>query len=216
LRAHEWCSNNALNSITNTLIWRNSSKPYEIPLSKVLPELQNGRSIISGFGKNGNPVIAIKLNSKGIDDFELHLENMIFNIETALKLCPTGIDSLIFIADCSELSILSQPPLHIAKRAAQILGEYYAETVYKIIVVNPTWYLFPFYRIVKRFLPAATVGKIHFIGKGSGESVSDTSGYSAILEHIDSDQLFAHYGGDHSFEWDFKTYSSSLANVINK
>lgn len=127
LKSQEWNVSKALNPLVNTLLWRSQANPASITISEVAAELKNGRSILSGFGKNGHPIVNIKISSKGIVDYDLHLKNMVFNIETALSMCPESVDSIIYLADCSELNLLSQPPLSVTKKAAQIMTEYYAE-----------------------------------------------------------------------------------------
>jgi hypothetical protein len=83
-------------------------------------------------------------------------------------------------------------------------------------VINPSWYLWVFFRVVKPLIDPVTASKINFVDlknvkpKTDGADLQGVGTFLSILDYIDSDQLLSEYGGSYEMPWDFKSYWKAL------
>jgi hypothetical protein len=85
--------------------------------------------------------------------------------------------------------------------------------------INPSWYLWVLFRIIKPLIDPVTASKINFVdlnNQNHKSTESDLQGvgkYLSILDYIDSDQLLTEYGGNVDMPWDFESYWNELSRI---
>lgn len=83
--------------------------------------------------------------------------------------------------------------------------------------MNPTWYLWVFYRLLRPWMDPVTAAKIHLVDpedekkkKAQGESKASSEGMggsvSSIQTYIHPDELLVEFGGNLEYEWNFDSY----------
>lgn len=93
-------------------------------------------------------------------------------------------------------------------------------------LINPTWYVWGFFKIIGPFLDPVTRSKIHFVNlKKQAElnkaseaekrtkEVEGTGGWTNIRYYIAPEMLLNDYGGDHPFEYDAKAYWKAINEI---
>jgi len=93
--------------------------------------------------------------------------------------------TIIDLKDGSS-SLLSPSVQNFIKIASQICQDYYPETLGMMYIINVSWIIKTGWWIVKAFLDAKTVAKIHIKGNDFQK---------ALLEHVDSENLPKFLGG---------------------
>lgn len=83
-------------------------------------------------------------------------------------------------------SILSPSVQSFVKIASQICQDYYPETLGMMYIVNVSWIIKAGWWVIKAFLDAKTVAKIHIKGSGFEKE---------LLEHVDAENLPKFLGG---------------------
>ncbi|KAJ3417142.1 hypothetical protein HDV05_007001 [Chytridiales sp. JEL 0842] len=231
LRASKWDVDAAEKRLANTLQWRRDYRPNEIPPEEVEPEAVTGKEFISGFDLHGRPIIYLSPRLENTKTYERQLRFVVFNLEKGVAVMPKGVEQFTLVIDFEGISMMNSTPTSVSIKFLQTLGDHYPERLGKGFMVNPTWYLWVFFKLIGAFLDPVTKSKIHFVnvskqkalneaaGAKDGKEVKEgkeekgTGGWTNILNFIAADQLPARFGGTHEFEYDHETYWKHFLKV---
>ncbi|KAI9099766.1 CRAL-TRIO domain-containing protein [Phlyctochytrium arcticum] len=239
LRATKWNVANAGKRLDSTLQWRRDYKPDEIPASDVEEEAIKGKEILSGFDKDGRPLLYLIPKREHTKTFDRQLKFVVWNVEKAIKVMQPGVESLIFIIDYEGISVRTSPPASQAKKFLSILGDHYPERLGKGFMINPSWYLWVFFKVIGPFMDPITRSKIHMVdlkkqaeynsksssslpgsttsssqdNVGKDEPQGGEGTWSNIRHYIDGPMLLREYGGEFDFEYDHPTYWSAVNEI---
>ncbi|CAF1486419.1 unnamed protein product [Rotaria sp. Silwood1] len=98
------------------------------------------------------------------------------------------VDSFAMIYDLQGCKLSMRKLLHLFKQSLHIDDNYYPERLGQMFFINPPKIFPVLWDLVKHWIDPVTKAKIHVIKKGPQTS-------TALLQHIDSDQLPQEYGG---------------------
>ncbi|RTG82199.1 uncharacterized protein DC041_0000330, partial [Schistosoma bovis] len=119
-----------------------------------------------GFDREGRPLMyacfaqcqTLKNNP---DDVVCH---MVYLIEHAKRSIQTSVNTLVFIIDCTGLTVACCNP-KIGKKFVQTFADCYPETLYKFILINHGTFFHGIWKAIKVFIDPNTVKKVKLIRK---------------------------------------------------
>jgi hypothetical protein len=127
LRATKWNVGQAVDRLVNTMVWRRDYKPDRIDPDEVEPEAVTGKEIISGFDKVGRPIFYLIPKRENTKEYERQIKYVVYNLEKAIKLMPTGVESICLVLDYENISMFNAPPMGVTKMFLQVFSEHYPE-----------------------------------------------------------------------------------------
>ncbi|CAH8615138.1 unnamed protein product [Schistosoma rodhaini] len=119
-----------------------------------------------GFDREGRPLMyacfaqcqTLKNNP---DDVVCH---MVYLIEHARRSIQTSVNTLVFIIDCTGLTVACCNP-KIGKKFVQTFADCYPETLYKFILINHSTFFHGIWKAIKVFIDPNTVKKVKLLRK---------------------------------------------------
>ncbi|KAF9488216.1 CRAL/TRIO domain-containing protein [Pleurotus eryngii] len=192
MRASKWHYADAQKRIKGTLEWRREFQPDLIVPDEVEVESETGKIILTGFDKDGRPIIYMRPGRENTQRSDRQLRHLVWWLERAKDLMPPGQESLVIIVDYKSTTLRTNPSISIARKVLHILQQHYVETLGRALVVNLPYILSFFYKGISPFLDPLTRDKMRF--------------NPDLLELIPKSQLDADFGGDYHFEFEPKSY----------
>ncbi|KAJ3205253.1 hypothetical protein HDU67_008938 [Dinochytrium kinnereticum] len=214
LRATKWDAEAAAIRLRKTLQWRREYRPTEISPEEVEPESVTGKQFVSGFDKIGRPLYFLVPRNENTKTYERQLRYVVYNLEKGIALMPYSVEQFTLVIDYENMSMMNSTPLHVSKKFLEIVGDHYPERLGQAFMINPSWYLWVFFKLLGPFLDPVTKSKIHFVNvlkqremNASGlKEEHGTAGWTNILFFVDADQLPTAYGGTYDFVFSHETY----------
>ncbi|KAI9007340.1 CRAL-TRIO domain-containing protein [Gaertneriomyces semiglobifer] len=232
LRATKWKLDESVTRLENTLQWRREYKPDEINMAEIEPEAVTGKQFINGFDREGRPILHLIPRKQNTKTYDRQLRFVVWGLERAIRVMPPGVESLVLLVDYEKVSVMSSPPASQSKKVLEILGNHYPERLGMGFMINPTWYLWVFFKIIGPFLDPVTREKIHFVdlkkqaevNKREHDEKSDAGsqekdvtigmgGWTNIRHYIAPELLSSDYGGTYNYEYDHQAYWDALKNL---
>ncbi|PWN39153.1 CRAL/TRIO domain-containing protein [Ceraceosorus guamensis] len=198
-RASKWDLENAKKRISETLYWRRSYRPELISPDEVVEEAKTGKQVLSGFDKDGRPVLYLRPGRENTTPSPRQIRFLVYALERSLDIAPEGVETLTIIIDYKSATQASNPSLSQALKVLNILQAHYVERMGRAFVCNVPWYLNAFFSAISPFLDPATRAKIRFNAK--------------LEEFVDLDLLDAEFGGRHRYVWDFEKVSVGALSI---
>ncbi|KAI8900069.1 CRAL-TRIO domain-containing protein [Globomyces pollinis-pini] len=206
LKATSWDVDAAKKRLESTLLWRREYQPDEITPEEVEPEALTGKSFVTGFNKDACPVIYLLPQRENTKTYDRQIRFAVYNIEKALKIMPDGVHSIVILVDYEHLSLANATPLSTSRKFLDIFQNHYPEILHSALVVNPSWYVSVFLRMVTPFMDPITRKKIQLVYLNSRDSQTPQ-------DHIPSDQLITEYGGEYHMPWNFEIYWNEFTKL---
>ncbi|KAI8910315.1 CRAL-TRIO domain-containing protein [Gorgonomyces haynaldii] len=221
LKATKWNEEHAFERLQKTLVWRRSYRPWEITPEEVAPEAETGKQVISGFDYEGRPLFWLIPRLENTKTYERQMRYVVYNLEKLLKVMPKGVEKMTIIIDYENLSMMTAPPLSVTKHFLQVVGDHYPERMGNLFFLNPSWYLWVLFPLVRPFIDPVTAAKFHFVdlkkqkteSHTKSEVAHGTGGWTNLFDHVDPKYVFKVYGGDFDFEWNFDTYWEAITEI---
>ncbi|KAJ1567037.1 hypothetical protein HK405_007410 [Cladochytrium tenue] len=163
LRATKWDTEAAVARLRATLQWRREYRPTEIPASEVEPEAVTGKEFFTGFDRQGRPILYLVPANENTKTYDRQLRFVVYNLERGALLMPPGVEQFSLVIDFENISMFSGTPVSVSKKFLEVLGSHYPERLGLAFMVNPSWYLWVFFRLIRPFLDPVTKSKIHFV-----------------------------------------------------
>jgi hypothetical protein len=129
LKATKWNVEQALDRLRNTISWRRDYQPDLISPEEVKIEAETGKQILSGFDKEGRPLLYLIPKRENTKEHTRQLRFVVYNLEKAIKLMPIGVEKITIILDYENISMFTAPPLSVTKMFLQIVGDHYPEVL---------------------------------------------------------------------------------------
>ncbi|KAJ3270319.1 hypothetical protein HDV01_000384 [Terramyces sp. JEL0728] len=206
LKATKWDLPKSIERLEKTLEWRREYKPDEITAENVEEEAITGKQIISGFDKCGRPILYLIPARENTKTYDRQLRYTVYNLEKVIKMMPEGVETFCILVDYQDLSVMTAPPLSVSKKFLEIFGNHYPERMHISFIVNPSWYIWVFFKLIKPFIDPVTAAKLHFVGQNQSKKEDGMGGYVELTDYIDEHMLLKNYGGTHDWDWDFEYY----------
>ncbi|EPQ30730.1 uncharacterized protein PFL1_01631 [Pseudozyma flocculosa PF-1] len=199
LRAAKGDLNNAKQRIKGTLEWRRSFRPEIIPPGDVSVEGETGKHVLSGFDKEGRPVLYLRPGRENTTPSQRQIRYLVWSLERAVDMMPPGVDNIAIVIDYKGATTQSNPSLATAREVANILQNHYVERMGRAFVCNVPWILNAFFTAITPFLDPITKDKIRF--------------NADLKEFIPVEQLDVEFsGGRYNYDFDFKTYWNTIVD----
>jgi len=160
MRAAKWKFEEAQKRIKGTLDWRREYKPDLIPPEEVRIESETGKIILTGFDRDGRPIIYMRPGRENTQTSPRQLRHLVFCLERARDMLPENQDSVVIIVDYKTTTLRTNPSISVARKVLIILQQHYVETLGRAIVVNLPYLLAFFYKGISPFLDPVTRDKV--------------------------------------------------------
>ncbi|CAH8597150.1 unnamed protein product [Schistosoma bovis] len=166
LVARNYVVEDAFKQLKTAVEWRREYQPLTIQCKwcHETPGFHSVRQV--GFDREGRPLMyacfaqcqTLKNNP---DDVVCH---MVYLIEHAKRSIQTSVNTLVFIIDCTGLTVACCNP-KIGKKFVQTFADCYPETLYKFILINHGTFFHGIWKAIKVFIDPNTVKKVKLIRK---------------------------------------------------
>ncbi|WFD30341.1 4-nitrophenylphosphatase [Malassezia sp. CBS 17886] len=184
--------------IIETLEWRRSFRPELIPPDEVAPEAVTGKHILTGYDREGRPILYLRPGRENTKPGPRQIRYMVWSLERGIDLMLPGQDTLTIVVDFEGASLSTMPSLSTARHVANILQHHYVERLGRAFVCNTPRVVNAFFTALSPFLDPITKDKIRF-------------NHPNMTEFIAPEQLDAQFpGGEYEFVFDFDHYWSAL------
>ncbi|KAJ3014477.1 UNVERIFIED_CONTAM: hypothetical protein HDU68_000254 [Siphonaria sp. JEL0065] len=226
LRATKWDLAAAVTRLSDTLKWRREYRPDLISADEIEPEAVTGKQFLSGFDKQGRPLLFLVPRLENTKTYDRQIRYSVYMLEKAIKVMPAGVERIDVVIDYENLNMFNAVPMSVSLKYLNILSSHYPERLGVGIVVNPSWYLSVFFKLLSPFMDPVTKAKLYFCkvdrsGKTSNtessvqkeDTTEGTGGWADILEIADADQLPVEFGGKYDFVYDHKVYWEKLSQI---
>lgn len=184
--------------IIETLEWRREFKPDIIPPEEVAPEAVTGKHVLTGFDREGRPILYLRPGRENTKPSPRQIRYMVWSLERAIDLMQPGQESITIIVDFHGAHFSSMPSISTARHVAHILQLHYVERLGRAFVCHTPRFISAFFGALSPFLDPVTKDKIRF-------------NHENMTEFIAPDQLDAQFtGGTYNYLFDFEKYWSAL------
>ncbi|GMK58952.1 hypothetical protein CspeluHIS016_0603940 [Cutaneotrichosporon spelunceum] len=201
MRAAKWNVENGKKRIKSTIEWRREFRPELIEPDDVAIEAETGKIVISGFDKDGRPLVYMRPRHENTETSPRQIRHLIYVLERAIDICPEGQDQVSIIVDYKQATSNNTPSVSTGLQSLNILQHHYVERLGRGLVVNMPWWINAFFSAIQPFMDPITRDKIRFNPK--------------LVELIDADQLDREYGGDYNYAFDKDVYWPAVTNFCN-
>jgi len=131
--------------------------------SAILSDQIKQNSFVRGHEKGGRSIIILRSRSAADTDEEEFITSTIHTMERAIAVTEHDTNSkqekVMVVLDFGEFKSSLSPSLHSAKRMSAILQNHYPERLYKLIVIDPPFWMRTMYNLLKPFLDPETKKK---------------------------------------------------------
>ncbi|KAI8922996.1 CRAL-TRIO domain-containing protein [Entophlyctis helioformis] len=162
LRAHRWHLEGAAAGIRSTLLWRHEYKPDQISLEDIDSEAEQGTTYVSGFDREGRPILYVKKRG-ALGDPEKNVKLLTYMLENTIKVMPPGVERLCIIFDFTHYTRANSPPINISVQSLRIVTSHYPERMGAAFFVNAPWVFNILWNVLSPFLDPVTRAKIGFV-----------------------------------------------------
>ncbi|KAM3133984.1 hypothetical protein pb186bvf_013950 [Paramecium bursaria] len=154
--------------IMNWIEWRKTNKINHL-FSKNYPEFHQIFKIV-GESKCGRPVVYTKQALLFPDKInqDRYSQFFIAFLEDVCRSCKGRVDSYMTIVDVDGFGY-SNFDLQMTKKLLNLVLQYYPERQNRVFIINTSFVVMGFYKMLKPFLPTRTNDKLMFIGKDQKE-----------------------------------------------
>lgn len=159
-----------------------------IPEAQVKKELETGKVMRAGYGKQGHPV-AVGFGAKHDvlnRDVEEFKRFTVYVFDKLIASMPPGTEKFMFILDLQGVSYRNMDPVAM-RTNLDFLQAYYPERLAKAFVVHVPTIFWGVWHMLSPFIDKVTREKILF--------VEDKALEMTLMEYIDKEQLPSLYGG---------------------
>ncbi|BEI83712.1 hypothetical protein CcaverHIS002_0403160 [Cutaneotrichosporon cavernicola] len=201
MRAAKWHLENGKKRILATMEWRREFRPELIEPEDVAVEAETGKIVISGFDKDGRPIVYMRPRYENTETSPRQIRHLIYVLERAIDICPEGQDQVCIVVDYKQATSNNTPSVSTGLQALNILQHHYVERLGRGLVVNMPWWINAFFSAIQPFMDPITRDKIRFNPK--------------LLELIDGDQLDREYGGEYNYVFEKDVYWPAVTTFCN-
>lgn len=187
-RARDCKPAKALEMLEACLAWRLDYRPQSIKQDEIEDIQQLGTVFVSGFCRNGYPVLYMTPGAKNPFDADHRVKLMVFLMEETLR---RGYERLTWVFDFSKMGERGkdEESSKTRQQVIKILQDYYPERLGALYMVNTPWYFSVVATLVWPFIDKRTRVKLHI-----GVKVED------LKKFIDPAMLIEHLGGEHKVD----------------
>ncbi|KAL0951989.1 hypothetical protein HGRIS_008642 [Hohenbuehelia grisea] len=201
MRAAKWNYADAQKRIKATIEWRREFQPDLIPPDEVKIESETGKIILTGFDKDGRPILYMRPGRENTERSPRQVRHLVWWLERAKDLMPPGQESVVIIVDYKSTTLRTNPSINVARKVLHILQAHYVETLGRAIVVNLPMILNFFYKGISPFLDPVTRDKMRF-NPNLHELIPDS--------HLDAD-----FGGEYNFQFESESYWQQIVEACH-
>lgn len=132
--------------LNETLIWRREYKPDYISKEDLKYELAVGKVFLNGFDRHGRMILNLILRKGNSGDWERGLRHSINSMERAFQFMLDGQAKICIVVDFLDMK--GGQPLSISRKWIDIMSKHYPERLGLALLVNTSWYVDAFLKVV--------------------------------------------------------------------
>ncbi|KAM6490527.1 CRAL/TRIO domain containing protein [Amanita muscaria] len=203
LRASKWDSQTAIERVEKTLKWRREIGLYDlITAESVEAEAMKHKEIVYGYDAEGRPAYYIVPSRLSSPDPLPQVHLAIWMMERCIDLMRPGVETITLLIDFADASL---PTFTIARSLLSIIQEHYPEHLGKTMVINLSFFVNTFIKLIWPFVDPRSRVKTKF----NPEVVNE--GY------FTSDMLITRsWGGTADFEYEHDKYWPALISLCEE
>ncbi|KAL1407835.1 hypothetical protein Q8F55_007271 [Vanrija albida] len=198
MRAAKWHMADAKKRIKATLEWRREYRPDLIEPGEVEPENETGKIVLSGFDKQGRPLLIMRPGRQNTKESPRMVRYTVWFLERCIDLMPPGQEQLVIFLDYASISFSERTSMQMSRTVLHIMANHYVERLGRGIIVNAPWFFGAFFSAISPFIDPVSRDKVRF--------------NPDLDELIAADQLESDYGGQVNFKYDHGVYWKELAD----
>ncbi|CAF2032587.1 CRAL-TRIO domain-containing protein C23B6.04c [Brassica napus] len=205
LDARSWNVENAKQMIEETLKWRSTYKPHEIPWHEVAHEGETGKVSRASFhDRQGRTVLIMRPGLQNTTSAEGNIRHLVYLLENAIINLPKGQEQMSWLIDFTGWSMANNAPMKTTRDIIYILQNHYPERLGMSFLYNPPRLFQAGYKAVKYFLDPRTAQKVNFVYP------KDKASDELMRSHFDMENLPKEFGGEATLEYDHEEFSRQM------
>ncbi|OLY84799.1 CRAL-TRIO domain-containing protein [Smittium mucronatum] len=179
LRARKRVVEDTKKAIIKTFEWRIKYRPHAIDPNEIQEEFKTGKTYLNGFDLWGRPVLVMKPYNQNTKVPDLQIKAVVFLMEIASKIMPSGVTKLVIMIDLSKITFNSLTSPKVSNMFLEVLQSHYPERLGKGIIINAPSIFLITYKIISPFIDPITKNKIFFSSFNPSKSQRSTQKSSA-------------------------------------
>mmetsp|Transcript_11275 Transcript_11275/g.18420 ORF Transcript_11275/g.18420 Transcript_11275/m.18420 type:complete len:275 (-) Transcript_11275:92-916(-) len=199
LRARSFDLTKAEAMIRETLKWREESHPESIKFQDIAHEVETGKVYFRGSDKVGHPILIMRPVKQNTSERAGQMKLLVYMLEECIRHMGPGIEKLVLITDFKGYSMRNAPDMGTSRETLHILSNHYPERLLKSFSVDPPWYFWVFFKLIKPFIDPVTLEKVVFIPDNNNSC-------EPLYQVVDKSKLEKTLMGDDSYEFNFEEY----------
>jgi len=197
--------------LSKMLHWRNKYKPQSIRI-KDLKYAHKMFAFQKGIDIYDHPVVYMILKNDDLPNTDENkkekFKHLVYFYEKAIRLMKENVFQITVVAEFKDSS-LTIDLVKSVKSVFEELGEYYAERLCKIIILNAPWTMNACWTFIKPLMPPHVIAKYVFIKSSKEQELK-----KELEKHIHSDELGLY--GKKEYVFDKKTWEEEEALIFDK
>ncbi|KAJ0240779.1 hypothetical protein HA466_0223580 [Hirschfeldia incana] len=205
LDARSWNVEDAKEMIEETLKWRSTYKPHEIPWHEVAHEGETGKVSRASFhDRQGRTVLIMRPGLQNTTSAEGNIRHLVYLLENAIINLPKGQEQMSWLIDFTGWSLANNAPMKTTRDIIYILQNHYPERLGMSFLYNPPRLFQAGYKAVKYFLDPRTAQKVNFVYP------NDKASDELMRSHFDMENLPKEFGGEATLEYNHEEFSRQM------
>ncbi|EFE42361.1 hypothetical protein TRV_02885 [Trichophyton verrucosum HKI 0517] len=196
LRATKWNVASAETRLQATLTWRREYGVKEHTPEYISIENETGKQVILGYDIHARPCLYLNPSKQNTEHSPRQIEHLVFMIERVIDLMGPGQESLALLVNFKETSSGQNATLSQGRQTLSILQNHYPERLGRALVINMSFFILGFFKLITPFIDPLTREKLKF--------------NEDMRQHVPPSQLLKATGGDVEFEYDHSVYWPAL------
>jgi hypothetical protein len=156
--------------------------------SHIKDDLGRQKGYVHGHDKEGRAVLVIRSRQVAVADDEAFVLSVLYSMERAIastEYYTGGVqEKIIVVLDFGQFSSSLSPSMSAVQTVAKILQNRYTERLFKMVIIDPPFWMRTMYLMIKPFLDPVTTAKFIL-------AAGDRAKHSAVSVLIDTDQAMS-------------------------
>ncbi|RDA87574.1 hypothetical protein CP532_3942 [Ophiocordyceps camponoti-leonardi (nom. inval.)] len=205
LRATRWNVDEAGRRLLSTLAWRREYGIDDFTAEYISPEQETGKQMIAGFDRLGRPCLYLNPGRQNTDASPRQLHHLFYNMERVVDLMPPGVETLSLLINFKSPKQKQNTSVSVmtSREMLSILQNHYPERLGKALIINVSWVVGGFFKIITPFIDPVTREKLKF--------------NDDMRQYVPAEQLWSSdWGGEMDFEYEHSTYWPALHDMCRR
>ncbi|CAN6328827.1 unnamed protein product [Urochloa humidicola] len=208
LRARNWSTMQATQSLKEAVKWRRQYKPEKIRWEDLAEKENEVKKVYipNYLDKNGRTVFVVLPSVKSSISGKEQIKQLVYNLENFTMSSESAQENVVWVVDFRGWK-LSSTPLAETRQSLNIIQKYYPGLVAVAILCNPLKIFESFWKIINYFIEPEMKEKVKFVNTDNSES------QSIMADMFDLDKLESAFGGRNTSGINIIEYSKRMRRM---